>query len=303
MRKADITPALVECLVREQFAQWAHLPVTPVEHDGWDNASFRLGDELSVRLPSSEHYAAQVDKEHRWLPVLAPYLPLPIPRPVAKGVPGCGFPRPWSVYGWLPGAHATAERVGSMTEFARSLGEFLLALYAVPAAGGPAAGQHNFWRGASPAVYDEQTRAALALLGGAVDVAACARVWDAAIASEWERDPVWVHGDLSASNLLAVDGRLSAVIDFGTTCVGDPACDLAITWTFFDGASRDVFAATVGLDEGTWARGRGWTLWKALITLAPDGHLAAPGEAELAALRYGWRHGVTGLIEDLVAGG
>jgi aminoglycoside phosphotransferase (APT) family kinase protein len=137
----------VSRLVAAQFPQWAHLPVMPVELDGWDNTTFRLGEDLSVRLPRADGYVPQVNKEHRWLPTLAPQLPLPIPAPLAKGVPALGFPRPWSVYRWLSGEHATVERVGDLEAFATDLGEFLAALYAIDPAGGPAAGEHSFWRG------------------------------------------------------------------------------------------------------------------------------------------------------------
>lgn len=299
MDRADITPSIARCLVETQFPQWAGLPIRPVDHAGWDNTTFRLGDDLSVRLPSADNYSAQVDKEHRWLPVLAEHLPLPIPHPLAKGAPGCGFPRPWSVYRWLPGAHATVERVASMPEFARELGEFLTALYAAPTAGGPQPGQHNFHRGASPEKYDAQTREAVAYLAGQIDAATATEVWEASLAP-WHGRPVWLHGDLSASNLLVTEGRLSAVIDFGTAAVGDPACDLAIAWTFFAGASRQIFRDSVPLDEQAWARGRGWTLWKALITLA-EAVRSNPGTADRAGLQFGWRQNARAVVEDVLA--
>src|SRR5580704_17728624 len=94
--KADITAELVSRLVAAQFPQWAGLAVRPVEPGGWDNVTFCLGPGPSVRLPSADCYAEQVDKEHRWLPALAGRLPLPIPEPIARGAPGCGYPWPWS---------------------------------------------------------------------------------------------------------------------------------------------------------------------------------------------------------------
>lgn len=141
MNKADLTPALVSRLLAAQFPHWAHLPVTPVELDGWDNTTFRLGTELAVRLPSADGYIPQVEKEHRWLPILGPQLPLAIPEPVAKGAPGCGFPRPWSVYRWLSGEPATVDRVADVDRLATDLADFLAALYAIDATGGPAAGE------------------------------------------------------------------------------------------------------------------------------------------------------------------
>ena len=169
MKKADITPALVSRLVAAQFPQWADLPVRPVDTDGWDNATFRLGRHMSVRLPSSPAYAEQVDKEHRWLPVLARHLPLLIPEPLARGEPGCGFPRPWSVYRWIDGQTAEVAEIADLGELAAGLADFLAALYAIDPAGGPLPGPHNFFRGGSPAYYDAETRAALTALHGIID--------------------------------------------------------------------------------------------------------------------------------------
>jgi aminoglycoside phosphotransferase (APT) family kinase protein len=298
VEKAAITPTLVARLVAQQLPQWAHLPVAPVELDGWDNTTFRLGDELSVRLPSADGYVPQVEKEHRWLPVLAPQLPVPIPEPVAKGAPALGFPRPWSVYRWLAGEPATVERISDLASFAVELADFLAALYAVDAAGGPPAGKHSFYRGARLAVYDGDTRSAIAALEDEIDAAAATEVWEAALATAWDGAPVWLHGDVTGSNLLVVDGRLGAVIDFGCSAVGDPACDLTIAWTLFAGKSREAFRARLPLDEGTWARGRGWALWKALLTVRD---LKAGRSRTDPSARFGWRLGSRQLIAELLA--
>lgn len=233
MDRAEITP--VACLLGSQFPQWADLPVSTVELAGWDNTTFRLGDDMLVRLPSADAYAAQVDKEHRWLPVLADHLPLAIPRPLARRGPGCGYPRPWSIYRWLEGEPATIERMGDLKEFALALAEFLAALYSIDATGGPPAGQHSFFRGGPLSTYDTETRAAIGELADQIDTEAATQVWEAALAATWPGPPVWVHGDVAPSNLLVVDGRLSAVIDFGCSAVGDPACDTVIAWTFLFG--------------------------------------------------------------------
>jgi aminoglycoside phosphotransferase (APT) family kinase protein len=270
VRKADITTDLVTRLIAAQFPQWAGLPVRKVALDGVDNTTFRLGDSMSVRLPSAEAYAEQVSKEHRWLPWLAPQLPLPIPRPLARGVPGGGFPRPWSVYQWIDGDPATTDNIAGLPRFAADLAAFLTALYRVDPAGGPGPGTHNFHRGGPVAVYDEDARAALAALRGHIDTGLAARVWAAALAAGEPAAPVWFHGDAQPGNLLVRAGRLSAVIDFGTSGVGDPACDTTIAWTFFSGESREVFRAGLGLDAATWARGRGWAIWKAMIVLADE---------------------------------
>jgi aminoglycoside phosphotransferase (APT) family kinase protein len=266
--RAGIDAALVRRLLAAQFPEWAALPIAPVPVDGWDNRTYRLGDTMTVRLPTAEGYVPAVDKEDRWLPVLAPRLPVPVPPLLAKGEPGCGYPYPWSVRGWLEGETARAGRIGDMAEFAVSVAEFIRALQAVDAIGGPAAGAHSFHRGGPPAYYDDETRRALAALHGRVDTERAERMWDEALASRWEQPPVWFHGDIAHGNLLVRDGRLAAVIDFGTCGVGDPACDLVIAWTLFSGRDRQAFRATVGHDSDTWARARGWLVWKSLISLA-----------------------------------
>ena len=264
----SINAALVRRLVAAQFPEWADLPVNLVEPGGWDNRTFRLGASMTVRLPSAEAYAAQVPKEHRWLPVLAPLLPLPIPVPLAQGTPGEGYPWPWSVYQWLEGENATLERIPNLPKFASTLARFLAALQQIEAADGPPPGPHNFFRGGPLTVYDAETRQAIAALGGEVAAAAATSVWEAALGATWHSSPVWLHGDVAVGNLLVENGRLSAVIDFGCAGVGDPACDLGVAWTLFSGESRAAFRATLAPDPGSWARGRGWALWKALITLA-----------------------------------
>ncbi|MCC2321250.1 aminoglycoside phosphotransferase family protein [Cellulomonas xiejunii] len=253
-------------LVAEQHPAWATLPVTPAARSGWDNRTFRLGDELLVRLPSAEWYIEAVAKEQRWLPVLAPHLPLPIPAPVAAGMPGQGYPWPWSVYRWLPGASVDAAPPADLTRLAVDLAGFLNALRHAPGPG-PAPGQHNWWRGGPVGHYDDQTRHALDALAGEVDVRAATDVWEAAVTSAWDGPDVWLHGDVAPGNLLVRGGVLSAVIDFGTCGWGGPSCDLVIAWTVLDGRSREAFRAAVGADPTMWARARGWALWKALITM------------------------------------
>jgi len=276
--EVDIDVSIVRRLVAAQFPQWADLPIKPVEVGGWDNRTFHLGAHMTVRLPSAAAYALQVEKEHRWLPKLAPLLPLPIPIPLAKGTPAEGYPFSWSVYRWLEGETATVERIADLRQFAVALARFLTALRWVDSSGGPPPGRYNFFRGGPLTVYDGETRQAIADLEGRIDTGAASAVWEAALAAAWRGSPVWFHGDVAAGNLLVKGGRLSAVIDFGTSGVGDPSCDLAIAWTLFSGESRDVFRAALGLDDATWARGRGWTLWKALITLAEHIH-TNPSEA------------------------
>ena len=259
--------ALVSRLVGEQFPQWAGLPVTPVENDGHDNDTFRLGDDMSVRLPSGSFYAAQVRKEQTWLPVLTPQLPITIPRPLAMGTPTAEFLWPWSIYQWLIGDDATPDSITDLALFAGDLALFLNALRSIDVSHAPRAGMHNFFRGGWLATYDGETRDAIDVLRGEIEAGLITEIWDVALASSWESAPVWVHGDMVVGNLLVSEGRLSAVIDFGCSAVGDPACDLVIAWTLFATPSRNVFRQTLSLDAGTWNRGRGWALWKALIEI------------------------------------
>ncbi len=260
--------SLVQQLIATQFPEWTGLALEPVPQGGWDNRSFRLGQTMLVRLPSAAGYAPAVEREQRWLPLLAPRLSQPIPVPLAAGRPGSGYPWRWSVYRWLDGETALPERIGDLQQFAQDLALFLRSLHGVCAEGGPVAGKDNYYRGAPLAVYDAEARAAIATLASRLDAAALTAVWDAALASTWTQAPLWVHGDISVGNLLVREGRLCGVIDFGQLCVGDPACDLVPAWTLFDLTSRALFRATMALDDATWARGRGWVLWKALITAA-----------------------------------
>ena len=282
--RAGIDAALVRRLVAAQHPRWADLPVTPVPRDGWDNRTYRLGDELAVRLPTAAGYVPAVEKEHTWLPHLAPHLPLPVPEPVALGGPGEGYPYPWSVRRWLPGSPADAGRVDDEQRFAADLAAFLRALWSTDPVGGPAAGDHSFHRGADPAYYDAETRACLARAGGLVEVGAATAVWETALASPYDGAPRWFHGDVAVGNLLVDGGRLVGVIDFGTSGVGDPACDLVIAWTFLRGRARETFREAVDLDDAAWARARGWALWKSLLGLTAADASSAGRAHEVAII-------------------
>ncbi|MFN4088668.1 MAG: aminoglycoside phosphotransferase family protein [Alphaproteobacteria bacterium] len=290
--RIDVGPELATALVGRQFPQWAHLPVRPVCPGGWDNATFRLGPSLLLRLPRAVRYASQVGKEQRWLPWLGERLPLPVPEPLGIGAPDRGYPFAWSVFRWIDGTPLAAAGPVDDMRLADDLASFLAALQELATAAAPVAGSHSFDRGGDLAVYDAEARAALAALGGrsdGIDMAAAVAVWERALADRWTRSPVWVHGDVAAGNLLLRRGRLHAVIDFGYCAVGDPACDLAAAWTLFEGPARARFRAALPHDDATWHRAAGWTLWKAAITLAaasapdpaPD---PAPARRALAAV-------------------
>jgi len=288
---------VVACLLRGQFPDWAGLEIRPVELDGWDNTTFRLGDEMTVRLPSHQRYVPQVAKEHRWLPVLAAHLPVPIPTPLAVGDPGCGFPRPWSVYGWLPGDPAALVPVRDLDRLAGDLADFLAALQRAPTDDGPPPGPHSFGRGGPVVMWDGETRGAIEQLDGRIDTAGALAVWEAAVtAPTWTGPGVWVHGDVTPSNLIVRDDRLCGVIDFGCSAIGDPACDLAVAWTVFERSSRARFMRSVPVDRSTWARARGWALWKAVVALPglPEDDPRNDGS------RFGWRWTATGVVDQII---
>lgn len=272
---------LVRRLVAGQFPQWSHLPVRPVDDGGWDNWTFHLGPTMSVRLPAAAEYALAVDKEQFWLPRLGRQLPLPISTPVGRGEPQDGYPFPWSVLRWLEGDPVTPSSVVDGTvdplPFALDLADFLAALQRIDPTDGPTPGAHNWFRGGSLLTYDGGTRTALEALEGRLDTDLAGAVWASALDARWDAVPVWFHGDVATGNLLARDGRLAAVIDFGTCGVGDPACDLAGAWTLLDTLGRNAFRSRLAVDDGTWARGRGWALWKGLITCTE------PADADAAA--------------------
>ncbi|UHA73368.1 aminoglycoside phosphotransferase family protein [Paenibacillus sp. 481] len=262
----EINKDLVSRLIQGQFPQWSELPVSPVEKSGHDNRTFHLGSEMSIRLPSKECYVPQVEKELFWLPKLKPHLTLPISVPLEKGEPAEGYPWSWTINKWIEGETVSHENVLSLNQLAIDLAHFLKELQAIDSSDGPIAGVHNFYRGGSLSIYDEETKCALNHLQPLLETDKFQTVWDVALQSKWTKDPVWVHGDVAPGNLLVNGGRLCAVIDFGILGTGDPACDYAMAWTFFDDESRKTLFAEVECDEATWNRARGWALWKALIT-------------------------------------
>ncbi len=264
----EIDESLVRRLLESQFPQWAGLPLSRVDSGGTENAVYRLGEELALRLPYRAAQAQQVDKDHRWLPTLAPQLPMPIPVPLGKGAATREYPCPWSVCPWIPGDEATLDGFADPCREARALADFVRALQAIDATGGPAPGQHNFYRGVPLAARDGHTREAISKLGGEIDTGAVRAAWEAdSRVAAWEGPPVWIHGDLSPGNLLVRDGRLCGVIDWGGLGVGDPATELLPAWNLFRGESRDAFRAALGVDDATWLRGRGLALSIALVAL------------------------------------
>jgi aminoglycoside phosphotransferase (APT) family kinase protein len=262
-----IDDELVRRLLAIQFPQWAGLPLQRWPSGGTVNAMYRLGDDMVVRLPLVQGGTKDVSMEQEWLPRLAPHLPASIPEVLGAGHPAQGYPWPWSVYRWLAGEHPVEGELSDPVLLAGDLAGFVAAMRSITLRGAPKA-----HRGGPLASQDAETRAAIEKLRGipqeGVDCDAAAAVWEEALqAPGWDGPPVWLHADLMPGNLLVDGSRLTAVIDFGCTGIGDPACDLFPAWNLLPGDAREVFRKALAVDDVTWIRGRGRTLSQALIAL------------------------------------
>jgi len=270
---------LVRALVDRALPDCASLPLTRLRSSGSSNALFRLGDELLVRLPRQAGGSATIVKEARWVPHVAPWLPVPVPRVVSVGEPALGYPERWSVVTWLDGEVPTVADPRSAEPeqrdaLAQDLAVLVTALAGIevpPAASGDP--DLRWYRGAPLSTMDDAIRRAVAacrtIADLDLDLDAALRVWSAAMAlpgSDKVSAPRWYHGDLLAENLLVRDERLAAVLDFGGLSVGDPTVDLVVAWELLDASSRDVFRQAVGVDEECWLRGRAWALAVAMMT-------------------------------------
>lgn len=247
---------VVRRLLAEQHPDLADRPVEPAA-SGWDNALFRIGPDLCARLPRRAASVPLVEHEQRWLPALAPRLPLPVPVPLRIGRPGAGYPWPWSICPWVAGRPALEAPLRDPIAAARQLGGFLAALHQPAPADAPA----NPFRGVPLADRHDRTLEAVDLLDG-IDRAAARAAWqELAAAPPWAGPPVWLHGDLHPGNVLVDDGRLVAVVDFGDLTAGDPACDLAVAWMLLPPEARPALRAAHGaVDDATWTRARAWAL-------------------------------------------
>lgn len=259
-----VNAALVRALLESEHPDLARLPVTLLA-EGWDNFMFKLGDDLTVRLPRRQLTAEMIEHEQRWLPELASRLPLPIPAPVRVGGPAAGYPWSWSICPWLPGEIAEVQRPDDRVAAADALGQFLVALHTPAPDGAP----KPVYRGMPLAERDERLHEHLAVLGDAVDADAVRARWQEALAiGAWRGPPTWLHGDLHGGNVLVDHGEISGVIDFVDLCGGDPAVDLLLGWMLFDGPSRDRLRKASGADDDMWARGHAWAMVFSVALLA-----------------------------------
>ncbi len=255
--------ALVRELLAAQFPHWADLPIVRVPSAGTDNAMYRLGTDLVVRLPRIGWAVKDVAHEQHWLPKLAPVLPVDVPVPLAAGAPTAFYPYPWSVYRWIDGTPPVAGALHDPQQFTDDLVQLLLAFQRMRLPDGPPASRNGeLWR------RDGVVRAAIAALPADLDAAAITRLWEATMAvPEWDGPPVWLHPDLAPGNLLLRNNRLAAVIDLAGVGVGDPACHLPVAWNLLPANMRPRFRTLVQADDATWERGRGWALSVALLQL------------------------------------
>lgn len=278
-----VDEALVRALLAEQHPDLADLSISRLSA-GWDNVMFRLGHTLTVRVPHRALAADLIEHELRWLPVLGPLLPLPVPMPVRVGRPGCGFPWSWMVCPWLPGQVALDGNLGSAA--ALQLAGFLLAMHQPAPIDAPA----NPFRGVPLAVRADQVGERLTRLVARPERDALTPIWDLALAAPvWSEPPLWLHGDVHPGNVLIDDsGMISAIIDFGDVTSGDPASDLSVAWMLCDADATHVFQTELErYDAATWARARGWCVALALAFLdspTENRAMVPVGRRALAAL-------------------
>lgn len=282
--EVDVGPDLVRALLDDQCPELRDLPLN-LAASGWDNVMFRLGDDLAVRLPRRAVAAELIEHEQRWLPQLAPRLPLPIPAPVHAGRPAGGFPWCWSVTPWLPGTIAEHAPPPDVETTAEVLGSFLAALHQPSPVDAP----RNPFRGVPLADRAPVVEERIEQLHDLLDAPRVRAAWDdLAGAPAWAQPPVWLHGDLHPANILVHEHRVSAVVDFGDITGGDPATDLAVAWMLLPARVRTRFrhAAGVGADDDTWVRARAWALALAVAYIAGSADhpvVAGIGRRTLAA--------------------
>lgn len=281
--EVDVTVELVEALIRDQRPDLESVEITLIGF-GWDNYSYRVGERLVARLPRREMAVGLVENEARWLPSIAPRLPLAVPVPEFVGEPGHGYPWPWTLVRFIPGVSAATSDLDHEA-CARDLGSFLRALHH----SAPADAPPNPFRGVPLRERDGPTRERIEQLDTLIGAGRAGALWDEALAvPEFDAPPVWIHGDLHPNNLLTIEGRLSGVIDFGDITAGDPATDLAVAWTLFAPGERDLLRdAYGGVDDTTWARAQGWALSLATAYLAHSADnptMAAIGSAAIGRL-------------------
>lgn len=278
MKQTIINEIIAQQLITEQFPEFKNFEIKSIKTQGHDNRTFRLGNDLLIRLPNAQRYASSIEKEQIWLPQFAPHIATMIPKPINLGQPTSYYPFSWSIYQWIEGESANNLMQDNLDLpiIAEQLAQFLTELAAINTKNGSHPGPENFYRGGRLRIYYKQTQAALQKLSSSIDVAAYEQLWHQAVQNGWLCDPVWIHGSMNPSNIIIEDKQLKSVIDFSRIAVGEPSCDLVMAWTFFDETSKQIFKENLNYKENIWENGRAWALWKSLITLADIQDLQAP---------------------------
>lgn len=261
----DIDIHLVLQLIAEQLPQWKDLPIRPVENSGWDNRMFRLGEDKVIRLPSSKQYEPQIEKENHFLPLFSSILPCQIPKPIFLGQASEIYPLKWAIYQWIEGEILACTKSIDLTLLAEDLAKFVTSLHQIQIQDVVLPSKDNFYRGGNLRIYDDEARGAINLLRDKIDYEKAMGIWNRSLATKWHKAPVWIHGDISAGNIIIRDGKLFAMIDFGMIAMGDPACDIASVFTLFEKDNRNRFLNMACFDKDTIDRAKGWALWKAAI--------------------------------------
>lgn len=254
--EAKLSLEVVKQLLNEQFPEWSHQTIHPLSHQGTDNVMLKLGENKILRFPRTQRSEESLKKEFLWLPKLDSSLPIQIPHILGVGRPNEQYPYQWAIVNFLEGRSPSDSNPLNLTLAAKDLGNFIKELQKVDTINAPLCSRKP------PSMScDKETRESMLALSDVFDIKVIDKLWDLALeVSSWKMDPVWLHGDIHAGNLLVQGRKLTGVIDFGMSGVGDPACDLIVAWMLFDQDAREIFHSAVNPDEAMWDRARGCAL-------------------------------------------
>lgn len=254
--EVNINNKIVRQLLTQQFPEFTHLKLESVYPEGTDNKLYKLGDDKVIRMPRMERSAINIKKESQWLSQLVPLLPIAIPEPLAQGQPSINYPFPWLICQWLEGRNPDKENELNYDQAAVDLGNFIVSMQKINFPDAPACS-----RGQPLSTRDQETRKSIKLLDNTFNIGLLTKIWESLLTTpKWQGRPTWIHGDLHPGNLLSQSGRITAVVDFGSVGVGDPACDLMAAWTLLTTETRENFRTIIQADDPTWRRGCGWAL-------------------------------------------
>jgi aminoglycoside phosphotransferase (APT) family kinase protein len=270
----------VRALLRTQHPDLCDLPLEETAA-GWDNFIFRLGAGMSVRLPRRLASVAMLEHEQRWLPAIAPHLPIPVSAPLRTGKPGEHYPWPWSIVPWLSGE--TADLAPPRVDQAKPLARFLRALHVVAPADAP----RNPTRGVplqQRAVAVEERMQRLAQTTSLVS-STVTKVWESALQAPPAEMTTWIHGDLHPQNVLVQRGEMAGVIDWADIAAGDSATDLAAVWMLLTtvSARESVITEYGNISAATWLRALGWAVNLGTLLLE-TGSVNNPRHAKIGEL-------------------